>query len=144
MENETIELIKKAHQLMRTVKQSIEALDAVLGELRNEKVAVDKLDAQREPRFEFSIAVKIPKDIYLTQEMGAYAVEFTGWAFPKVELQFQLFVEYYDRCQDKKNGKWSHWRKVWYKWVRTTYERETNGAKQTGYATRSDRAAIRS
>lgn len=141
---ERYELIKKANQLMRAVKQSVAALDDVLAALKGEKPKGDRFDANGQPTFEFDIKVKLPKGIYLTMEMVTYAIEYAGWERETIETHWNKFKEYYDRCQDKPNGKWSHWRKVWYKWVRTTHERETQGAKPNGAATRFDRAAIRS
>lgn len=139
---EEIALIKKARSLVKTIEQSVVSLKEVLIALRyEEEVVVVKMDANNEPRWEYQIPVELPSDFYLTKEMTEYPRKLTPWTLDTVVTHFVSFKEYYDRCRKKKNGKWSHWRKVWYKWVRTTYERETkgNGAKPS----RFDRAAIR-
>lgn len=139
--------LTEVRRRLKTITENLAVITDLVIHIRSDAPVTERnlTDSNGQPRYEYLVNVKIPKDMILTTEMETYALDYKTkiWTPIQVKAMFGLFFEYYERVQDKPNGKWSHWRKVWYKWVRTSYDRETKGNAFDTKPTRFSRAAIR-
>lgn len=146
----TKELIAAIERRLRTATQALNEVHDLLAEVGGQRRIPEK-DANGEPTWTYAIKCRIPADIFLTTVFSEYALE---WGFneqsaktlfygaePGSGSSYEGFKRYYERV----GTKWSHWTKVWQKWVRSEHERKTkaNGHQQQyGRATRHERTAI--
>jgi hypothetical protein len=134
--DERAELIKTARRQLATVNQAVANMTATLDALAGERREYPKEDENGEPTFVYQVKVPIPKDIFQTKKMKAYAAKHGFNEFETARM-WQDFVGHYL----KSRVKWAHWSRVWFDWVRRQREKAAQGSG--GEATRFDRSRTR-
>lgn len=127
----TGDLFESTIEEIAVIHRRIVGLASKVQELANEMVVLvaalqdqkpkrngRELDDNGEPTWNFAVAVKIPKDLFLTKRFRVYA-EGLGFKGKDLTDQWEGFVNWYTR----KGSKWMHWSKVWFDWCRREQQR---------------------
>jgi hypothetical protein len=142
-DEERIALAKSIQRSLKTLRAAIDSMEAKIIEIVGEGSAkIPELDVNDEPTWNYAVKQRIPENIYLTLEFGAYAIKH-GFTLEQAEVMFNgtppgapKNYNGFKRHFLQSGKKYERWTLVWQRWVRDT--REHQAKKANGGGSRSD------